>query len=209
LTIISTFVFGRGNIYGLIPLFSLDREANIPTIFSTLLLASSSFLFYYLGRQVQSDDIKASKKFKFMSFLLAFVALDEISSIHELLTEPLKALGDFDGIFFHSWVIVFIPLLLIIFIYLFRFILSQPKEFRNGLILAACIYVSGALGMEMIEGFFSSTHGRMTLLTAILSNIEEGLEIFGTIVLINTLVKFAILKDKTKELRLSLFIEEK
>ncbi len=49
LTIISTFVFGRGNIYGLIPLFSLDREANIPTIFSTLLLASSFVSFLLFG----------------------------------------------------------------------------------------------------------------------------------------------------------------
>ena len=209
LAIISTYVFGHGNIYGLIPLFELDSEANFPTIFSTILLVTSSFLFYFLSKQVQVDGSKASRKFKFMSALLAFIALDEISSIHELLTEPLKALGNFDGIFFHSWIVVFIPLLLLLSIYLFRFIISQPKEFRNGLILAAFIYISGALGMEMIEGLFASTHGRINLLTAVLTNIEESLEIFGTIILINTLLKFILLKEHAHEIRILLLIEEK
>ncbi|MBC8452436.1 MAG: hypothetical protein H8D65_01105 [Spirochaetes bacterium] len=209
LTIISTYGFGRGNIYGLIPLFNLDGEKNFPTIYSTVLLAASAFLFFFLSKQARTEDIRSSRKFKFLGGVMAFVALDEISSIHELLTTPVKELGNFDGVFFHSWVIVFIPLLLLLFLYLFKFIFSQPKEFRNGLILAAFLYVSGALGLEMVEGFFSSSTGsRITLTTAVLANIEESLEIFGIIILINSLLKFAAINERTHRIQLIFNIEE-
>lgn len=209
LTLIPTFVFGHGNIFGLIPLFKLDSEANFPTLYSTALLSASAFLFYVLSKQEETVEKKASKKFKLMSAVMAFIALDEISSIHELLTEPLLLIGDFDGVFFHAWVIAAIPLLIILFFYLFRFLLSQPKEFRNGLISAAFIYISGALGMEMLEGYFASIQGRMTILSAVFANIEESFEIFGLIVLINTLLKFALKKENLQYMQFSIHIKER
>ena len=40
LTVISISVFDRGNLLGLVPMFNMDRESNIPTLFSFLLLLS-------------------------------------------------------------------------------------------------------------------------------------------------------------------------
>lgn len=208
LTLIPTFVFGHGNIFGLIPLFKLDSEANFPTIYSTALLGASAFLFYVLSKKEETVEKKASKKFKVLSVVLAYVALDEISSIHELLTEPLLLIGDFDGIFFHAWVVVAIPLLIFLFFYLIRFLLSRPKELRNGMILAAFIYISGALGLEMLEGYYASIQGRMNILSAVLANIEESLEIFGVIVLINAQLKFVLKKEKLQYMQFSIQIKE-
>ena len=198
---ISTFVFDHGFIYGLVPEFNLDKESNIPTIFSSLLLAGGAFLFYLNGRVRSSKDPKTSRKFKVLAGIFIFFSLDELSSLHELLIDPLRALG-FSGAFHFSWVVVFIPLLLLLALYLLRFYLSLSRKLKLGLFAAGVLYVGGALGIELVGGMIASSRGEANLLYGLVTTVEETLEITGLVVLWNVL-----LKELTQQSSLSLSLE--
>ncbi len=206
LTIVSTYVFGYGRIYGLIPLLSLDKENNIPTTYAFILLVISGLLFLLIANIKRLERDASARKFRFLGFLFLYIAVDEISSLHELLTEPLKDLWHFEGIFYHAWIVVVIPLLVLLTVYLWRFYFALPKEFRIRLAAAAVIFLSGALGFEILEGLYASNHGRLNAVNALLATVEESLELFGVIILIDSLLRFIVSLQKNgtvKQIRIT------
>jgi hypothetical protein len=66
-----------------------------------------------------------------------------------------------------------------------------PRKTRRSLILAAVIYVSGALSLEMLSGSLVKWHGtRKNIPVAVLSTLEELLEMIGVVVLIAALLAY-------------------
>ncbi|MBI9093365.1 MAG: hypothetical protein JEY71_00640 [Sphaerochaeta sp.] len=192
LTKISTFVFGHGYIYGFLPKFDLDKEANIPTVFAVLLLFVASLLFYMMSlipekQPIPKQDPKSH--YRFLSLLFLYLAFDEGSSIHELMIDPLRDRFHLTGIFRFSWVIVGIILVALLILYFYRFILSRPTYMKKGFILAGMIFIGGALGVEMIGGYYSSVYGELNLTYGLITIVEESGEFFGCLVLINTLLQ--------------------
>lgn len=186
---ILTYVFGHGFLYGLIPEFNLDKENNIPTIFISLLLAGAAFLFWIVGKDAQNRLEPYHRRYGVITGVLVFMALDEMSSLHELLINPLQATGLFSGAFHFSWVVVYIPLLLLFGLWMLRFYLSLSRDMKLGLFLAAVVYVGGALGIEMVGGMIASSRGEANLLYGLTTTLEESFELFGLLLLWNTLLK--------------------
>ena len=54
--------------------------------------------------------------------------------------------------------------------------------------LSAGIYILGALGLEIIGGYWEFFQGEKDFIHAVLASIEELLEMFGIILFINTLL---------------------
>lgn len=192
LTKISTFVLGHGYIYGFLPKFDMDKEANIPTVFAVLLLCIASLLFYMLSLIPEEQPTlkqEPKNRYRFLSFLFLYLAFDEGSSLHELLIDPLRDRFQLTGIFRFSWVIVGAILVTLLTLYFYRFILSRPAYMKKGFILAGILYIGGALGVEMIGGYYSSMYGELNLTYALITTVEESGEFFGMVVLINTLLQ--------------------
>jgi len=170
----------------------MDKEANIPTIFAVLLLFLAFILFYILSLLPEAQPTlkqEQHKKYRFLSFLFLYLAFDEGSSIHELLINPLRDRFQLTGIFRFSWVVVGAILVSLLILYLYKFIFSRPSYMKKGFILAAFLYIGGALGVEMIGGYYSSLHGELNLTYGLITTIEEIGEFIGMVVLINTLLQ--------------------
>ena len=86
----STYYLGHGRIFGLVGLFHLNREANIPTLFSTfqLLLASGLLSIIAVARKNQGERDYLYWLGLATGFL--FLSIDEGAQIHELLMTALK-----------------------------------------------------------------------------------------------------------------------
>lgn len=188
LTVISISVFDRGNLLGLVPMFNMDRESNIPTLFSFLLLLSAGGLFSLLSRQLAAASDRFTRHVTLLSFIFVFMAVDEYASIHELFTEPLAFLAPESGIFHFAWVIAAIPFVIVVGLYFLRFFLAQSKEFKIGLFSAGFIYIFGAVGMEMVGSSIHFAYGYAHIAYGLATIVEESCEIFGVIILIHTLL---------------------
>lgn len=187
-------VFGHPKLLGLIPLFYVDWECNIPTFFSGLLLLCASLLLALIAVLKRRSSDARWRQWAILSFLFLSMAVDETSHIHELLKTPGRwLLGPMQkGIFTYAWVIFGIPTVIIVAISYLKFYLHLDPQMKTQFTIAAITFVSGALGMELVGAYYYGLHGDDNITYAMLATVEEGLEMAGIIVFINALMNYVI-----------------
>lgn len=184
-------VYGYNYAKGLIPMFDLGGEGNVPTLFSFLLIAANAALLGCIAADARRRDDAMALRWKLLAIIFVFLAVDEMVGLHELSGKPLRILLDASGAFTYAWVVLAIPLLVLLGLYYLRFVLALPTTTRDLVVFAGFIYVGGALGMEMIGGLYSPEYGTRTLTYGICEVIEETLEMAGMAVFLLTLKHYA------------------
>ena len=180
-------------LYGLISLFNFDTERNIPTLYSSIALLVASGLLLFIAA--------TRKKLKLfylswagLSLIFFFLAIDEISSIHELLIDPARETFGATGLLYYAWVIPYgVGLLFFVFLYS-RFLFRLPKEIMILFIVSGSIFVLGAIGFELIGGK-TAEHGVSmdnSMLVSVLYTCEETLEMLGIALFIYTLLSYIV-----------------
>lgn len=187
---ISRFEFGRDQVLGLVRLFNVNQESNIPTFFTVLLTIGSAMLLALIGflsKQGKSND---SRYWFALAFGFLFLGYDEAFQVHEQLGDPVRQLfGKSNlGFLYFGWVVpamIVVCLLALLFV---KFLLRLPVRTRGWMLFAGCVYLSGCIGMELIGGKYFVLYGQDTLMYSFLTTIEEGLEMSGVATLIYALL---------------------
>jgi hypothetical protein len=157
----------------LIPLFSLSEEANLPTWYSSLLLfADAALLASIAARARRQPDFGY---WAVLSAIFCYLSLDETAQLHE----RLNGLIPLTGAFYFSWIIPAGILVLLVGLAYLRFVLRLPPPTRTRFIVAGCIYVGGALLMEVPLGMWATRHGEDNLGYMLIDAVEESMEMFG------------------------------
>jgi len=199
---LSKFLLGHGHLKGLVPLFNLDQEQNIPTYFSALLMIFASLLLAVIAVLDGKHRTHDVSKWAILSFGFLYMAYDEAFQVHELLIRPVRSLlgGGSLGIFYYAWIIPGIALVLVIALYFSRFLWRLPVATRRTFLLAATLFIGGSIGFEMIGGAWAELHRQPNLTYSMITTVEESLEMAGVIVFIYGLLVY--LADNYKEVRL-------
>lgn len=184
-----TYFLGHDYIYGLIPLFDFDNEANIPTAYSALQLFVATTI---LALICVSKKSLGEHYFFWLALTLIFALLtyDELFQVHEALILPLRQKFSLSGAFYFGWVIPYGIAVLLLGIAFLRFIFSLPRETSRLFILSGATYLSGALGFEMLGGFAASRFGESSAIYALAATIEELLEMVGIALFIYSLLSY-------------------
>ncbi len=170
--------------------FHLDREANIPTYFSGLLLISVAALLGLIALQKNNQQDKYKRHWAMLSVIFLALSFDEVASIHELLVVPMRSLFGASGIFYFAWVIPGIAFVTILAISYWRFLWNLPPRSRNLFVLSAVIFVGGAIGFELMGGFHADNHGQTDLTYSLLTSGEETMEMAGVITFIYAILDY-------------------
>lgn len=178
------YVVGDPDKFGFVRMFDLDMERNIPTTFSTLILSISAFCFYLLSLSTREKKEKNSPYWLGLSAVFIFLAFDESSKIHEKLGDFTEKFVDASGYLYYPWVLSYGLLVLILGIFYMKFFWKMERKVFISFMLSAIIFLSGAVGFELIGANESSLHGTETILYSVLYTIEESLEMYGVIYLI-------------------------
>lgn len=178
-------------------LFDFDNEKNVPTLFNVFLLLINAYIFYAIFAFEKKRKDTHYNKWLLLSFLLFLMASDEYFMLHEKLVNPVKNYLGTSGIFYFAWVIPMSLVVLIVLIYFFRFFLSLPKKIKTGVATAVVIYLSGAIGFEMIGGWWLTNFGD-GFGYKMITTIEESFEMIGLIYLIKTLFLYED-QDKNRQ----------
>lgn len=178
---------------GIITMFDLVAENNVPTIFSATILFLSSLLLLIIAVKHKSmgDNYMA---WSGLMLIFLFLSLDEIASIHERFTELTQQ--TIDTSFRYAWVIPY-SVFMVVFVLLFlRFLIKLPKKTMILFIISGTIFVTGAIGFEIlgsIEFVQSGMNNEIwdkTILYIFYATIEEGLEMLGISLFIYTLLSY-------------------
>lgn len=180
-------------IQGLINMFSLGLERNIPTYFSSFLSLLASLLLLLITILQRKSEGPYITRWAILALGFFYISIDEIVIIHERLIRPVSSLlgvGNL-GIFTFAWVIPAILMLVFLALYFFKFLLHLDYKTQINFLIAALLFIGGAIGFELIGGRYYGLHGEDNLPYRMLQNIEESLEIAGLIVFIRALLEYA------------------
>jgi hypothetical protein len=186
----SKYFLGHDQLLGLVPMFDLDAEANVPTWFSTSILLLASFLLSVIACMKRKEADRYFPHWAMLSLVFLFLSVDEAGQIHEFISDVLHKTVPTRGLLFYSWVIPYGILSLFFALSYLRFLFSLPAKIRNRFIMAGILYVGGALGMDFIEGRYAEFFGDQNMTMALLATVEESCEMMGVILFSYALMSY-------------------
>ena len=103
---------------------------------------------------------------------------------------------------YFAWVIpgaVFVVLFSAIYI---PFLLHLPMQTRVQIGVAGCVYVGGALGMELAGGYHADRYGEENFAYSTIAAVEETMEMAGIVLFISAL--FGIMKNRIRSIEIKM-----
>ena len=180
---------------GIARFLSVRGEGTLPATFSGGLLLFAAVLLYVIGFTKRAGSTRFSKHWLGLAVMFTYLAIDELAGIHELFTfvgwmgARLGWSGAYRGAVRNPWVIVGIVAVISVGFVFRRFVRSLPRRTGRYFLLAATLYVAGAIGGEMLG---SLVYGSATIYApVVVGHIEEGLEMAGVVVFIYALLDYA------------------
>ena len=171
-------------------MFNVDREMNLPTWFSAFMLAFCAWLLGAIASAKQAEleqqknltdpndnssvKYRYFQQWKWLSIIFWLFAIDEVATIHKGLNLPpfLRSM----------WVIPGIILVIVFLRKYWKFWLHLPQKTRDHFILAASLYIGGALFMEMVGSVVAFYYHQQSLIYSLVAIVEEIMEMMGVIV---------------------------
>ena len=171
-------------------LFALDREANVPTWFSSSILLASAAFLGWIAMNRRARQASFWRHWATLAFVFLFMSLDETAQIHEMLTRPTSQLFDFGGVLYFSWVVPAGILMLVFGVVYLRFLRALPAETRNLFLLSGAVFLLGSLGMESVSALFATQHGKASVAYGLATSAEEFLEMAGIVIFLKALMEY-------------------
>lgn len=200
--IVLRYPVGSDSLFGL-GLFNLDVEQAIPTWFSSSGLLICAILLAIIALVKSRLNDSYASYWSVLSFIFVVLSIDEIVGLHERLIEPLRDLFQTSGPLYFAWVIPGTFLALILVIVYFNFLFNLPAKTRWLFILAGGIYLSGTIGMEIVGApYWEAARGVETLPAAIITTLEESLELTGQVTFMYALLSY--ISSHLQEIRLAI-----
>lgn len=181
---------GYGDMGGLVPLFDMGQEQNLPTFFSLFLAIVASALLLAISA-IRRKIERPWKLWAGLSAIFLFVAIDDFTGLHEQLSQPVRELFGAHGLLFFAWIIPYGVLAMVLAGVYGRFVFQMPIQIRNGLLFAVTLFLAGAIGFEMLGGLlFEYSQANKTTAYGMITTIAKSLEMAGMIVFIHTLLNY-------------------
>lgn len=171
-------------------LFDLDKEANVPTWFSGLLLAMAAALAAVTWRFEPSPFRR--RYWLVLAAVFTLFSLDEVAGLHEGLNR-LQGVLDTSGPLFFAWVIPATIAVVAFGLWMLPFLGDLDRRLSIPLVVAGGIYVGGALLLEFVEGALFVPGEEETLTYEMVANTQEFFEMVGVALFIGAL--FLYLRD--------------
>jgi nitrate/nitrite transporter NarK len=140
-------------------IFNVDKEHNIPTLYSSYLILFAAFisLAIYLLEKNKPGAIKPVK-WLLLALILVYLSMDELENIHERFGRYLRETFHTTGWMHHVWIVSFSILVLIVFFYFLPFLKRLPFGITKKFVLAGFIYAGSAILGDLFAGKYIQTH---------------------------------------------------
>lgn len=169
----------------LLDLLSLSQEANVPTWWSSSLL---------LACAVAAGVVAARRPplrwhWWGMTAVAGWMSLDEATELHEHLAGLVDTSFDSSGLLYFNWVLPATIIVLALALAYVPFVRALAVPTRTRLVVAAAVYITGALVMELPLGAWTDHHGTEGLGYALIDWVEETMEMVGSTLALVALVR--------------------
>lgn len=183
------FLLEDEHVLGLLPLFNVGTERNLPTFYSSGALLLCSGLLAMIARLEWRGLRIAGMHWAGLAAVFFGLSCDEMLGFHERLIEPVRHLLGTSGAFLYAWVIPYGAFALAFGGLYTRFLTRLPRRSALLFVLSGAVYVAGALGMEMVGGYWRHNHGHGPIYV-LFQTVEESLEMVGIVFFLYSLLDY-------------------
>ena len=197
------FVTGHDALLGLVALFSLGSDVSLAAFYSSFAILFCSVLSALIGVAGWREAHSQAPYWLGLAAIFLFLSVDEMLGLHEHLNDLIRSALGSGGFFYYAWVIPYGAALSIFLAVYFRFLIRLPLRTAVLSVVAGATFVGGAVGAEMIGGWYSEAHGNDNVTYVALQTIEELLEMAGIVILIFALAEYIHLRFGEVGVRIS------
>lgn len=190
LTLVSIFYFDQPKLFGLVPLFNFDSENNIPSLFSAALFLFCALLLVIIGSAQRHRGAKFALHWILLGALFVFLGIDEATHLHERLTVPVRNALNLSGVLYFGWVVPYIVMCVVLGIAYVSFWFSLPARTQVNFVIAAGLFLSGAIGFELLGAREFEAGRAGAVLYALYYTAEEFLEFSGLVAFVYALLSY-------------------
>ena len=202
----SRFYLGDGFLYGLVPMFTFGSEHNVPAYYSSLAILFCAFLLAVIATGERKRQIPEARYWWGLAAIFFYLALDEALALHESIIAPTQMLLGVSEDRYFVWILPYAVVMLVIAILYARFIVSLPASTRRRFILAGVVFLSGAVGLEIVGGLYYEALGEGSMIFVAVESLEDLLEMVGIVIFIHALT--CHICTEFGDLRLSIAAEQ-
>ena len=199
--------------YTFASLFNVDGELTIPAVYSavTLLLCSVLLAIIAYTKKISAD--RYVRHWGALSIIFLVLSLDEILGLHEIMFSPLGSELQPSSGFYSAWVILGVTFVFICLLAFGRFLAAIPLQTRRLFLTAGTLFVGGAIGMKLVGGYYADSYALhsqpLNMTYAIITTIEELLEMLAIIVFIYALLSYISFSIKGVSLQVNIIKDRK
>jgi hypothetical protein len=162
--------------YWQVAIFDLDEEESFGTWFSTTILLFASVLSLLVAASLRSAADNMHRWWTTLGLGFGLLSIDEVVGLHELFNTLYEDV---------PWTTAGFSLFVLAGFCFLPFLWHYRWRTSSLFVVAGIVYASGAIGIERYSGTDINSLG-YNMLTA----LEEGLEMFGVIIVIYALLDF-------------------
>jgi hypothetical protein len=157
-------------------LVDVNEEGGLAAWFSSGQLLLAALLLLGVAVAVARRGGKHVWYWRGLVVVFGYLSLDELVSLHEKTNSVTREALGLSGALYFGWVVVAAPILLVFALAYLRFVLALPARTRLLVIAAGVMFVTGALGFELVGAYIWDSGGAETMTYAVTNTIEELLE---------------------------------
>ncbi|MGH8495404.1 MAG: hypothetical protein ACREVN_04660 [Gammaproteobacteria bacterium] len=194
--------------YTVVQRFWLGSEGNIPTLFAAIIFLFAALLLGVIWRIKRRQGDRYALHWGLLALLFGYLGFDEGARIHELAGPVFVTFFGETALFTdtflgsRSWILAGSVVVLLIGAAYFKFLRNLPAKTRSLVLLAAAMFITAALGLEILGGIHERQHGQENIIYGLLVTTEEVLEMGAIALLIYALLVY--LRPFMNTLRVSL-----
>lgn len=158
---------------------SLDSEMCLSAWFSAAMMLLGACLLYLASRLARRHGHGDVWHWRILAIAFIAFSLDEETSVHEVFLEPIRNTLNVSGLFYYAWVVPALVMVPIFAAFYIGFLRRLAKPYGLWIFISGAVFVTGALGFEMLGGWAYVNYGPDSLQVTVLFVIEESLETFG------------------------------
>ena len=135
------------HIQGIITLFDLAAEGNLPTYYSSVLLLIAALLLFVVTLMERTIKSRYVPYWAFLTIGFIYLSMDEILMLHEGISRFIRAVTDYsgEGVLKSPWVILGTITVTVILLVFIKFITHLDQKTRYLFLIAGALYVGGEL----------------------------------------------------------------
>jgi hypothetical protein len=168
----------------------IDEEGNIPAWYSASLLLVSSLLLAAIAAVHRHQRRGHVAHWLILSLVFLFLSLDETAQLHERSIVPLRDAFGATGFLYYAWIVPAAVCVLALGLGYLRFLSRLPARTARLFLLAAGVYLGGAIGIEAISANHASLLGEKDFVYHLIVSAEELFEMTGVVLFIYALLEY-------------------